>query len=553
MGATYARILHKISSIRANMSLAQRVFKWIICAKRPMLITELTEAVAFQATDRCWNAEKIPDASRTIQACKNLVVLDEIDNTVRLAHHSVRKFLLDPATQDSVPEFHIELRQGSIEAGELCVAYLSFSDFERQLSTPSSTFCRLNGEVPDPSAILHGVRASPTSGHLSSSIIGMRQLMGKGGTTKQPSSFEFNKLVSLRRPAPPSLLGKYLFLNYAVENWIGHTSDFSHPNRRMWSLFKDLAMDKPMPFDIRAWGDMRGSISLPYTGLFRWAVDAGHVPLLKLLLELPEGLDLRAYCRQDEKEGRSAEFNASRQGHVNVIELLAHRGSIGKQLLVEAAEKGDYTVVQVLLRCQRGLDRDTKVKALQRAAELGQVAIVHLVLDVMDHLRIHDDGVRLTLLAAVRQKWVEIVILLLDKGSSRTSGFGNLPGYPLHEAAQRGLVEVVGLLLENGADVNWRNKWNYTPMHEAALNFKPGIVRLLIDNEADIEATTGDGKTVLHLAAGCGDEETVQLLLERGADVKKRDGSGLTPLQCAASHPRSPVGEMLIKNGGWGY
>lgn len=59
--------------------------------------------------------------------------LDETDKTVRLAHHSVRKFLLEAPTQDSIPKFHFELNQANIEAGELCVAYLSFSDFERQL------------------------------------------------------------------------------------------------------------------------------------------------------------------------------------------------------------------------------------------------------------------------------------------------------------------------------------------------------------------------------------------------------------------------------------
>lgn len=170
MATTYARLLHKISSIRANMSLAQRAFKWIICAKRPLVITELTEAIAFQPTDRSWKAEKIPDASRTIQACRNLVVLDETDKTVRLAHHSVRKFLLEAPTQDSIPEFHFKLRRASIEAGELCVAYLSFSDFERQLTTSIPDLCRVTGEVPGPSAILDSVRLSPASGHVASGI-----------------------------------------------------------------------------------------------------------------------------------------------------------------------------------------------------------------------------------------------------------------------------------------------------------------------------------------------------------------------------------------------
>jgi hypothetical protein len=63
MAETYTRVLKKIGGSRTNMALAQRVFKWIVCAKRPLLITELREAVAFGTADRSWDAEKIPEAS----------------------------------------------------------------------------------------------------------------------------------------------------------------------------------------------------------------------------------------------------------------------------------------------------------------------------------------------------------------------------------------------------------------------------------------------------------------------------------------------------------
>ncbi|KAI9871159.1 MAG: hypothetical protein M1830_003253, partial [Pleopsidium flavum] len=368
MAATYARILQKIRSIRANISLAQRIFKWIICAKRPLLIAELTEAIAFGPTDRSWDARKIPDATRSIQACGNLVVFDEDDKTVRLAHHSVRQFLLEPPTQDPISEFHFQLSQANVEAGELCVAYLSFSDFETQLTIPSANILRPASNVPGPVAVLDSVRSSSSLGHVKSGMVNFRQHMRTGSKRQQTPTFDLGEFLKLRKSPPPSLREKYLFLNYAIENWIGHTSNFSEDNTTMWKSFKYLAMDKPMPFDTRSWPDTYVSGGLPYTALFRWAVDAGHVPLLKLLLRLPTGHDIHAYYRQDVDEGRSVVLNASRCGHANVIKLLAQQGCIddrGGKPLVEAAENGYDFAVRLLL--EYGLCLEAKTEALEKA------------------------------------------------------------------------------------------------------------------------------------------------------------------------------------------
>lgn len=44
--------------------------------------------------------------------------------------------------------------------------------------------------------------------------------------------------------------------------------------------------------------------------------------------------------------------------------------------------------------------------------------------------------------------------------------------HPLHNACSFGHEDVVGLLLEAGADPNTRDNWNYTPLHEAAIKGK---------------------------------------------------------------------------------
>lgn len=47
--------------------------------------------------------------------------------------------------------------------------------------------------------------------------------------------------------------------------------------------------------------------------------------------------------------------------------------------------------------------------------------------------------------------------------------------HPLHNACSFGHADVVGLLLEAGADPNTRDNWNYTPLHEAAIKGKIDI------------------------------------------------------------------------------
>ena len=50
-------------------------------------------------------------------------------------------------------------------------------------------------------------------------------------------------------------------------------------------------------------------------------------------------------------------------------------------------------------------------------------------------------------------------------------------------------------MIKAGADVNAQDNYDWTPLHYAsALNF-PQVVKLLVDNGADLEARDRDGKT----------------------------------------------------------
>jgi ankyrin repeat protein len=549
MAATYERALKKVGRSRSNATLAQRIFKWIVCAKRPLLITELAEAIAFAPSDRSWDPTKIPDHSRLIQACGNLVVFDD-DRTVRLAHHSVQQFLLESPTKDSLPEFHFQRLKASVEAGEICVTYLSFSDFETQITISRPNNLR---EAPGPAAILDSIASPLGIRYVTSSIFKLGRYMRTGRVEQQPLTFDLAKLAKLKKPPPPSLGEKYHFLNYAIENWLSHTSAFSEDNT-MWKSFRYLAMDKPTAFDIRAWGDSDSSNGLPYMGLFHWAIDTGHVPLLKLLLQLPRGSDLHAYCRQESEEGRSIVLNVSHRGHANVIEFLANQDCIDTRdgrPLIKAAESGYDFAARILQEC--GLCVEAKTEALQIAAACGHAAVMHVLLENEPLLDLQNGWGKFALDEAVKRGSDGVLVALLSKAASFDAAVIDLEkvwgGTALHEAAKRGFDRLVKLLLqEKGVHPDSKDGGGRTLLSWAAGNGHEAVVKLLVlEKDVDPDSKDDGDRTPLSRAAGNGHEDVVRLLLvEKGVDPDSKNGNERTPLSWAAGNGHETVVRLLL-------
>ena len=94
---------------------------------------------------------------------------------------------------------------------------------------------------------------------------------------------------------------------------------------------------------------------------------------------------------------------------------------------------------------------------------------------------------------------------------------------PLHKAIRHGHSGIARLLINNGADVNGRDKWGCPPLHYAVVDHGPGgkclpdIAEFLLKKDADVNARSTDGWNALSSARDNYQNEMAELLIKHGA------------------------------------
>ena len=120
---------------------------------------------------------------------------------------------------------------------------------------------------------------------------------------------------------------------------------------------------------------------------------------------------------------------------------------------------------------------------------------------------------------------------------------------PLHCAIMEGHITTVKLLLESGAQTEWKNEKGQTPLFVAVSYENEEMVRLLLKAGAQTECRSNKGKKPLMLAARQGYCTIVELLLEVGAEKEFKDSEGITPLIQATQYSEVAVVKLLIEKG----
>ena len=106
-------------------------------------------------------------------------------------------------------------------------------------------------------------------------------------------------------------------------------------------------------------------------------------------------------------------------------------------------------------------------------------------------------------------------------------------------------AEVMEWLVQNGADVNFPDRYGNTPLHHHARAYKNNM-KTLIRLGADIEAKNTYRETPLFTAAAACLPENVRILVEAGAKVNRKDNMGRTPLLYALSRASNSSIPQLV-------
>jgi type 1 glutamine amidotransferase len=119
----------------------------------------------------------------------------------------------------------------------------------------------------------------------------------------------------------------------------------------------------------------------------------------------------------------------------------------------------------------------------------------------------------------------------------------------IRHAVSEGNAHDVRIFIILGADVNQKNKQNWSLLHFAAVRGKTECAEVLIGNGAEENAQTSVGKTPLHYAAARGFFKLARLLVRGGAKLDLCDAEGWTPLHYAAEKDKVKVAGYLLSKG----
>ena len=259
------------------------------------------------------------------------------------------------------------------------------------------------------------------------------------------------------------------------------------------------------------------------------------------------------------KKQQTALDLAAGKGHVDTIRVLLelgaevdHRDQFGFTPLLHATYCGHQASISILM------DNGADVKAVsldgRNAVDLalskGQKAIASLILDKQPHfLNDKDSEGQLAIHRAARAGKDDVINILLEKGADLeyTDDQGRTA---LMYAVSHNQKQTASLLLQKGANVNAVNKEGRSPIFFAAWNGNQTItIEWLLDNGASIDQKDALGETLLHRACASGKLQVVKYLLERGAEKDPRCDGEITPLLKAIGRNHISTAKAMIAAG----
>ena len=139
---------------------------------------------------------------------------------------------------------------------------------------------------------------------------------------------------------------------------------------------------------------------------------------------------------------------------------------------------------------------------------------------------------------------------LLENETRANIGMKNRSSYAaIHYAAENGYSEILELLIDKNADVNFAGPSRMTPLHLASAHGHYECVESLLSHNAKILAKDKFKRNSLIMAVKNGNLKIASLLLQKGITFNEPDSSKNHPLHYAAAYGFIECIEILMKAG----
>ena len=446
------------------------------------------------------------------------MIRDQNDGTIRFAHHTIRQYLLSEDAKKRNETFACSMDEAEQFVGQMCLTYLSFSDFDTQVAI----------RTPEPKVKQAPEVLSLGTTSWISNLLGVPSSLFEmpyrllGGNASAPSpSIDYMKYL---RPVPTTtntavlekLSEKYQLLPYILEYWMFHTKDIKTSMGHLSQKLHEIARHKQLSFEFRPWGPNQhhgryGCVSctpsgaavsiakkLPFMSMLHYAAEVGHWPLMEPLIT--------DYCSHEHGDDETLVI-ACRAGHLSIVKQLT--------------QSYEFDL--------------SNAKAINAAAALGNEKIfIHLLEATRTRypFPVKQSGNRALLIASANGHEA-IVEILCQRDVPVNTIFKHTGISPLSAAASNGHDHIVRKLIAKDAQI--LTKSGMTTLHCAAENGHENVVRALFEATPPIhvlcphflDALDQNGETSLHKASRNGHHAVVELLLKYSPKARNWTIAGL--------------------------
>lgn len=347
-------------------------------------------------------------------------------------------------------------------------------------------------------------------------------------------------------------LQKYRLLDYASHYW-GHHIQRQVPEQ-MASILEFLEQSKKLASSVQILNATQYRTK-DWFNRYPRHFGPSHVAAYWGLEKVLEFL-LQKCFDIDEKDsyGATPLIIAAENGQVEALRTLLDKGASinavnyrGESALYWAARSSHRPALDLLLERKADLIKDKEGwSALNWVIVNGDVELAKVLFSSSVDLDSGEDGINQALILAAEEGKEALVQMLLENGAN--INFRDWVGSTaLDFASTIGHEATVQVLLRNGANVNSKDDYGNSALHWA-VSYE-GVVHMLVEEGSDVDAKNDDGQTPLCWSAQSGSTAVAAILLDQNADVNSQDVAGLTPLHKAALGGYKPIVELLLKHG----